>query len=104
VKSTRAPPLKGGVGAVAEVAALVDHEVEVDEADGAAADLERRLGDPVAAGAIGGALVGLRAVGADEAVAAGVGPDAGDGRVGEGIAGGEVDDLAVEGAGEGGRR
>ncbi|MCY1007440.1 hypothetical protein OV079_18165 [Nannocystis pusilla] len=85
-----------GVGAVAGVAALVDDEVGVDEPRGRAPHDELGRRDPVATRGVGGDAGRFRAPRADEAVAAVVRPDGDHGGLGDRLAGGGVDDLAVE--------
>ncbi|WP_143825500.1 hypothetical protein [Nannocystis exedens] len=85
-----------GVGAVPGVAALVDDEVGVDEPRGRAPHRQPGRRDPVATRGVGGDAGRFRAPRADEAVAAVVRPDRDHRGLGDRLAGGGVDDLAVE--------
>ncbi|MCA9684803.1 MAG: hypothetical protein KC457_21640 [Myxococcales bacterium] len=85
------------VGAIAGVAALVDQQVKGDQAQAAAALAQRRPADAVATGVVGLDHDRFGTMGADEAVAAIIGPHADDDGVLDRLAGGFVDDLSVEG-------
>src|SRR5690606_21463578 len=84
------------VRAIADVAALVDDELERDQAPGAGAS-PRRLGrDLVATGGIGDERARDRSSGADEPAAFVVGPNREHGRSRDRLGRAAVDDLAVE--------